>query len=140
MNSGLHIATEDGSPHRPTRVLIADDTPSNRELLRSILESSGYEVAEVEDGSQVVARAIAFQPDLVILDLQMPKLDGYAVTTALRKTAGFESTPIVALTAALREAAPEEIARAGFNRYLVKPIGPARMRQCVASLLCPPAA
>ena len=136
MNSGPRLKTENRNPRRPNRVLIADDTPSNRELLRSILESSGYEVAEVEDGSQVIARAPAFQPDLVILDLHMPKLDGFAVTTALRKTPGFESTPIVALTAALREAAPEEIALAGFNGYLVKPIGPARMRQCVASLLC----
>jgi two-component system chemotaxis response regulator CheY len=118
-----------------TRILIADDTLSSRELLRSILESSGYEVAEAEDGEQVLERAILFKPHLVVLDLQMPKLNGCAAATALRKIPSFQTTPIVALTAALTDAVPEQVAEAGFTSYPVKPIGPARLRQCTASLL-----
>ncbi len=117
------------------RILIADDTMSSRDLLRSILESSGYEVVEAEDCEQVLERASAFNPHLVILDLQMPKLDGCAAAAALRKIPAFEKTPIVALAAAVSDAVPEKMAQAGFTGYLVKPIGPARLRQCIASLL-----
>jgi len=121
--------------HSSGRILIADDTLSSRELLRSILESSGYEVLEAEDGEQLLERAAIFQPDLVILDLQMPKLNGWAAATALRKNPAFEKTPILALTAALSDAVPEQITKAGFTSYLMKPIGPARLRQRIASLL-----
>jgi two-component system chemotaxis response regulator CheY len=124
-----------GSKQHLARILIADDSLSSRELLRAILEGNGYEVLEAEDGEQVLERAIVFKPHLVILDLQMPKLNGCSAVNALRKIPAFESTPIVALTAALSDAVPEQIAEAGFTCYLVKPIGPARLRQCIASLL-----
>jgi CheY-like chemotaxis protein len=117
------------------RILIADDTLSSRELLRSILERSGYEVIEAEDGEQVLERAIAFTPHLVILDLKMPKLDACSAARALRKIPAFENTPIVALAAALPEVVPEQMTQAGITRCLVKPIGPTRLRECVASLL-----
>ena len=117
------------------RILIADDSVSGRELLRSILECSGYEVVEAEDCEQVLERAFAFEPHLVILDLQMPKRDGCAAAVALRKIPAFEKIPIVALAAALSDAVPEQMAKAGFTGYLVKPIGPVRLRQCIANLL-----
>lgn len=117
------------------RVLIADDTPSSRDLLRAILESCGYEIAEAEDGEQVIERAMAFDPHLFILDLQMPKLSGCAAAAALRKIPAFATTPILALTAALFDTAPEQIACAGFSYFLVKPVSPPRLRHCVASLL-----
>lgn len=117
------------------RILIADDTLSSRDLLRSILESCGYEVVEAEDCEQVIERASVFKPHLVILDLQTPKLDGCAVATALRKIPAFKKTPIVALAAAVSDAVPEQMAQAGFTGYLVKPIGPTRLRQCIAGLL-----
>jgi CheY-like chemotaxis protein len=117
------------------RILIADDTMSSRVLLRSILEASGHEVAEAEDGMEVLERASAFQPALVILDLQMPRLDGYAAATALRKMAEFERTPVIALTAVVSQVAPEKMAAAGFSAYLIKPISPARLRQCIADFL-----
>jgi len=123
------------TPPLAKRILIADDTLSSRELLRSILESSGYEVVEAEDCEQVIGRAIAFKPHLVILDLQMPQLDGCAAAMALRKIPAFAKTPIVALAATLLDAIPEVMEQAGFTGYLVKPIGPARLRQCIASLL-----
>jgi CheY-like chemotaxis protein len=123
--------------HSAARILIADDTLSGRELVRSILEDCGHEVAEAEDGEQVIAIAILFDPHLVILDIHMPKLDGWATAAALRNIPAFASIPIVALSAASVEVLPDRIARAGFTSYLVKPIGPRRLRECVASLLPP---
>jgi two-component system cell cycle response regulator DivK len=121
----------------PQRILIADDTASSRDLLRSILESSNYEVADAMDGAQALEMASAFKPHLVILDLHMPRLDGYATAQALRKLPMLQQTPIVALTAAITQTSPEKIAQAGFSAYLVKPIGPAKLRQCVAKMLQP---
>jgi CheY-like chemotaxis protein len=117
------------------RILIADDAASSRELLRIILEKGGYEVIEAVDGEQAVDIASKFNPDLVILDLQMPKLDGYSVAIALRKISAFASIPIVALAAALPEVSPRQMTEAGFTQCLVKPISPARLRECITQLL-----
>jgi len=133
--TGLTARNDDTQQSVATRILIADDTVRSRELLRSILESSGYEVLEAEDGEQVVAQASAFGPNLIILDLQMPKMNGYDAAKALRKTPAFKTTPILALTAAISDMSPDAIAAAGFTGYLVKPIGPARLRQCIAEYL-----
>jgi CheY-like chemotaxis protein len=122
-------------PAAAARILIADDDPSSRELLRSILESSGYEVVEAEDGVQVMEIAPDFAPDLVILDIQMPKMDGLQAAKALRNISTFEKTPIVALTAASSRLLPADMSQSGFTSYLVKPIGPAKLRQCVSDLL-----
>ncbi len=135
MQSRLPARSQGDERSSATRILIADDTLSSRELLRSILESSGYEVDEAGDGEQVLERAIAFAPHLVILDLKMQKLDGCSAAIALRKIPAFEEIPIVALAAALPEVIPEQMTQAGITRCLVKPIGPSRLRECVASLL-----
>jgi CheY-like chemotaxis protein len=71
----------------------------------------------------------------VIVDLQMPRLDGYATVAALRRMPALQETPIIAMTASLTQTVPEEISGAGFTAYLVKPIGPAKLRQYVAKLL-----
>lgn len=126
---------QDAGKHQKPRILIADDSPSSRELLRSILDGCGYEVAEVVDGSQVLACAAAFEPHLVILDVQMPVLDGCTSAILLRSQPAFEKIPIIALTAAVSDIPADRIAEAGFTMHLVKPIGPGRLRHCVASLL-----
>jgi two-component system chemotaxis response regulator CheY len=122
-------------PATAARILIADDDPSSRELLRSILEGCGYEVVEAEDGVQVMEKAPHFAPDLVILDIQMPKMDGLEAAKALRGIPSFEKTPIVALTAASSRLLPADISQTGFTRYLIKPIGPAKLRECISDLL-----
>jgi CheY-like chemotaxis protein len=108
---------------------------SSRELLRTILERQGYEVMEAADGEQAVDVAPDFAPHLIILDIQMPKLDGYSAAIALRKIPGFALIPIVALAAALPEVSPEQMIQAGFTKCLVKPISPTRLRECVIQLL-----
>ncbi len=127
--------TCENAPQEPQRILIADDTASSRDLLRSILEVNGYVVEEAQDGKQVLDIIERFQPDLVILDLHMPELDGYSTASALRKMPMFQRLPIVALTAAVTQTAPDRISEAGFSTYLIKPIRPSNLRQCVGRLL-----
>ena len=127
------------TPGKP-RILIADDRPSSRELLRLVLERSGYEVIEAEDGVQAVDRARTGNPDLILLDLQMPVLDGYGVLAALRSETRFRNLPVLALTASAMRGDRERIMEAGFTDYLAKPAGPEIVRETVARLLEKPEA
>ena len=122
-------------PAEPKRILIADETASSRDLLRSILEACNYIVEEAIDGAQVLEIVEVFAPHVIIFDLQIPRLDGYATAAALRRMPALRQTPIIALTADLTQTAPDRISEAGFSGYLVKPIGPSRLRQCVAQAL-----
>jgi len=122
------------SPGKPL-ILIADDRPSSRELLGLVLERSGYDVVEAEDGTQALERARATEPSLILLDLQMPGLDGYQVLAALRAEPRFAQLPILALTASAMRGDRERILSAGFTDYLAKPAGPEVLRETVARLL-----
>ncbi len=123
------------TPSKKPLILIADDRPSSRELLGLVLERAGYEVLEAEDGHQALERALAGSPDLVLLDLQMPGLDGYGVLAALRAEARFAQLPVLALTASAMRGDREKILEAGFTDYLAKPAAPELVRETVARLL-----
>jgi two-component system cell cycle response regulator DivK len=127
------------SPERPL-ILIADDRPSSRELLRLVLERAGYAVMEAEDGEVALERARSENPDLILLDLQMPGLDGYGVLAALRSESRFAHLPVLALTASAMRGDRERIMEAGFTDYLAKPAGPEVLRETVARMLRPSAA
>ncbi|MGC2497880.1 MAG: response regulator [Acidobacteriaceae bacterium] len=116
-------------------ILIADDRASSRELLRTVLQRAGYEVLEAEDGEQALAQARSGHPDLVLLDLQMPGLDGFGVLAELRGDPRFKDLPILALTASAMRGDREKILEAGFTEYLAKPAGPDTLRETVARLL-----
>lgn len=116
-------------------ILVADDQESGRELVRAILGRSNYVVVEAADGEQALQMSFEAKPDLVILDIHMPKQDGFAVVSELRKDPAFRSTPIMALTASGLLSDRDRITASGFNACLVKPIGPAKLRETVASLL-----
>jgi CheY-like chemotaxis protein len=117
------------------RILIADDRASSRELLRLVLARAGYEVIEAEDGIDALERARAANPDLILLDLQMPRLDGYGTLAELRREERFRTLPILALTASAMRGDREKILAAGFTDYLSKPAGPDQLRETVAKLL-----
>lgn len=116
-------------------ILIADDRASSRELLRTVLERSGYRVLEAEDGVQALVQARSGHPELVLLDLQMPGLDGFGVLAELRGDPRFRDLPIVALTASAMRGDREKILEAGFTEYLAKPASPETLRETVARLL-----
>jgi CheY-like chemotaxis protein len=122
------------TPEKPL-ILIADDRPSSRELLRLVLERAGYAVIEAEDGEEALDRARSGNPDLILLDLQMPGIDGYGVLAALRGDTRFQNLPVLALTASAMRGDRERIMAAGFTDYLAKPAGPEVLRETVARLL-----
>ena len=117
------------------KILVADDKASSRELIRVVLEHSGYQVEEAADGREALDCALKQDPDLVLLDLQMPQLDGFAVVAELRKDQRFEKRPIVALTAYAMQGDREKALGAGFTSYVTKPVNLAELRRHVAELL-----
>lgn len=103
-------------------VLIAEDNPINRELLRELLEVRGYAVTEACNGQEAVAMVEQGSPDIVLLDIGMPVLDGFGVVRKLRENPRFTSLPVVAVTAYAMQGDREKIMDSGFDGYLSKPV------------------
>ncbi len=116
-------------------VLIADDKPTSRELVRTVLENSGYAVVEASDGVEALENARDSKPDLIILDLHMPRLDGFAVIQELRRDAQFASTPVMCLTASAMQGDRERALAVGFTGYISKPISLQFLRSEIERLL-----
>lgn len=120
------------------KVLIADDKATSRELIRTVLETLGYEITEAADGLEAVRFAREVRPDLIVLDLHMPGLDGFGVLADLRGDKDFEKTPIMALTASAMQGDRERALAAGFSSYVSKPIPLTALRAEVQRLLVSP--
>ena len=116
-------------------VLVGEDRAVSREFLRIALESSGYSVLEASDGLEAVRIARQMEPDLILLDLQMPVLDGFGALEQLRADPRFASVPIVAVTANAMHGDREKALAAGFTGYLSKPVTLAVLREALARLL-----
>lgn len=117
------------------KVLVADDTANGRELVKTVLENTGYEVIEAKDGVEALASARQGHPDLIILDLHMPGLDGFGVLEELRRDKQFATTPVMALTASAMMGDKERAIALGFTGYITKPIRLATLRSEVERLL-----
>jgi two-component system, cell cycle response regulator DivK len=104
------------------RILIVDDHPESLELVRAILEHAGYHVTEALDGNEAVAVALRCPPDLVLLDLQMPGMDGFATLRAFREEPQLNSIPIVAVTAHAMSGQGQIALQAGFSGHITKPL------------------
>jgi CheY-like chemotaxis protein len=117
------------------KVLVADDKAAGRELIRTVLEQCGHSVFEAGDGAEAVRKAREILPDLILLDLHMPVLDGFAAFQELRGDERFAATPIVALTASAMQGDRELAMSAGFTGYLAKPISLNVLRSEIDRLL-----
>jgi CheY-like chemotaxis protein len=117
-------------------VLIADDYEDNLELLRLLLVAADYQVIEARNGAECLMLARQMQPDLVMVDLSMPVLDGWEVVRALRADKLTASILCIAVTAH-GDADYDRALRAGFNAYLSKPFRGAELLETVARLLSP---
>jgi class 3 adenylate cyclase len=111
-----------GTTPSPGFVLVVDDDEQNRTLLRDPLEANGYEVDEAEDGFQALQRIAMREPDVILLDLMMPRMDGYDVCRQLRKSAKTRHLPILMITALSERGIRLMGIRAGANDFLNKPI------------------
>jgi len=117
------------------RVLVVDDRATSRELIRTVLENAGYAVSEACDGVEALRIALKVQPDLVLLDLQMPTLDGFGSLELLRANPRFANLPIVAVTASAMQGDREKALAAGFTSYISKPVRLTALRGELARLL-----
>src|SRR6058998_1694368 len=104
------------------KILVADDNAVSRELIREVLEADNYQVIEASDGREALDKLREQQPDLVLLDIQMPILDGHALIRELRADPRFSGLPVVALTAYAMQGDREKALTLGFDRYITKPI------------------
>jgi CheY-like chemotaxis protein len=110
------------------RILIVDDLDTNRELVRTLLEATGQEVEEAPSGFQAVSLAMGQPFDIILMDLQMPGMDGFAASRAIRQLSHLNnSTPIIALSANVLAEHIEEAKQAGMNDHVSKPIVPTRL-------------
>ena len=117
------------------RVLVADDNAVSRELIREILEYDQYEVIEAGDGGEALEKVRQHRPDLALLDIQMPVMDGNAVIRHIRADPALSNLPVAALTAYAMQGDRERALAAGFNSYITKPIEIPDFRAQVAKLL-----
>ncbi len=101
-------------------ILVAEDHADSREALRALLEATGYNVRVATNGREAIDAALASPPDLILMDLMMPEVDGFHATRALRAREEFRDVPILALTA--MEGSKERALAAGCDDYMLKPI------------------
>src|SRR5664279_2869848 len=105
----------------PARILIADDEPVARKLLRRVLEPAGYEVLESTSGKEALASARADRPDLLILDITMPGMDGVEVCRAIKSDPGTHLTPVIHITGLTDRAQRLAALEAGSDEFVGKP-------------------
>lgn len=106
------------------RVLLIEDNEQNRYLATFLLEQRGYQVTAAADGAVGVATAADLRPDVILLDIQLPRMDGYSVARALRGIEHLRRTPIIAVTSYAMVGDREKCLSAGCNGYIEKPINP----------------
>ena len=118
-----------------TTILVVDDEPSIVDLVRFTLEDADLRVVEASDGAEALVLARRIKPDLILLDVQMPQLDGLEVCRQLRREPAFARAPIVLLTAAGQEADRARGLGAGADEYLTKPFSPLALLALVEALV-----
>src|SRR6266404_8708097 len=119
----------------PRTILVVDDFDDTRLLLRTWLERKGFRVIEAEDGIQAVAIAQEESPDLIIMDLEMPRLDGLAATRRIRQVKELETVPVVAVSAYGADQFREKALAAGCNEYVSTPFEPEVLEEIITSLV-----
>jgi CheY-like chemotaxis protein len=113
-------------PSTPTsqRLLLVEDNEDNRTIYATVLRHLGYQVIEAQDGVQAVALARSEHPDLILMDISIPGMDGWEATRVLKGDPSTRDIPIVALTAHALSDDRERAAEVGFSSYLAKPVEP----------------
>jgi DNA-binding response OmpR family regulator len=127
--------SEQSEGHHEQVVLAADDDEDILELVAFRLERSGYTVLRAHDGEQALALALERRPDLAVLDVMMPKLDGFELTRRLRDEDATRRMPIILLTARVQDSDVQRGFEAGADDYLRKPFSPQELRARVQAIL-----
>ena len=117
------------------KVLIVEDNEKNLYLLRFLIEKLGHEVVEAKDGKSGVETAITESPDIILMDIQLPIMDGYETTRCIRSIDAFKETPIIAITSYAMVGDREKTLAAGCTDYIEKPIQPETFIQRIQTYL-----
>ena len=125
MNSRADVAT----------VLLVEDTEDNRQMMRRLLELSGFKVVEATNGKEAVEAAAEVQPNIILMDLSLPLVDGLAATRRIRRLPGLDRVPIVAVSAHDTADFHNEALAAGCDAYITKPIDYSELEEVVDRLL-----
>jgi two-component system cell cycle response regulator DivK len=117
------------------RVLYVEDNAENRMLVRRVLEAEGYTITEAVDGPSGLEMAAQTRPDIILLDICLPEMDGYDLARRFRNTPGLQQIPILAITAKVMKGDREETLAAGCDGYIQKPIDVDRLPDQVRAAL-----
>jgi len=113
------------------RILVVEDQPDNRQIIRDMLADTGYEIAEAENGEEALAAIAKARPDLILMDIQLPIMDGYAATRRIKTDPALKSIPIIAVTSYALSGEEKKAREAGCDDYVPKPYSP---RQLLAKI------
>ena len=116
-------------------ILVVDDFDDTRLLLRTWLRKKGYRVVEAENGNEAIAKARDLKPDLIIMDVEMPELDGLSATREIRTLKNSKELPIVAVSAYGADLFREQALAAGCNDYMSTPFEPDELEKLIQALL-----
>jgi two-component system, cell cycle response regulator DivK len=117
------------------RILVIEDQEDNRAILRDLLTTVGYELVEAVDGADGVAKAEAEKPDLILMDIQMPVMDGYEATRRIKAIPACASIPVIAVTSYALSGDEAKTRAAGCDGYVAKPYSPRQMLATIRSFL-----
>jgi two-component system cell cycle response regulator DivK len=113
------------------RILVVEDQPDNRQIIRDMLAETGYEISEAENGEEALAAIAKQRPDLILMDIQLPIMDGYTATRQIKANPTFRSIPIIAVTSYALSGEEKKAREAGCDDYVPKPYSP---RQLLAKI------
>jgi two-component system cell cycle response regulator DivK len=117
------------------RILVIEDTEDNRRILRDLLTNAGFEVLEATDGEKGVAAAVAENPDLILMDIQLPVIDGYEATRQIKSHPKSSHIPIIAVTSYALSGDEAKTRDAGCDGYIAKPYSPRQILAMVRDFL-----
>ena len=117
------------------RILVVEDQEDLRGLLRTLLTGSGYEVLEAANGEAGVAKAKSDRPDLVLMDIQMPVLDGYEATRQIKADSDLKATPVIAVSSFAMKGDEDKARGAGCDHYVTKPYSPMQLLRVIRGYL-----
>ncbi len=119
----------------PSTIMTVDDSPSMRMLLKAALTDLGYDVVQAEDGQDALERIDGFAPDLLITDINMPRMDGFGLIERLRPTAQYCNLPILVLTTESSDEKKQRARAAGATGWIVKPFHPEKLAAAIRRVL-----
>ena len=117
------------------KILVVEDAEDNRRILRDLLSMAGYDMIEAHDGAEGVAKDSEHKPDLILMDIQMPVMDGYEATRRIKADPALRAIPVIAVTSYALSGDEEKASLAGCDGYVAKPFSPRQMLAKVREII-----